>query len=345
MLINEIVVLGIATLILLALLLILLIYLIIRKALEIKNRKQLDQLKEEYQPILFSYISSGPLTRKIQTDTLAKKKAVEELLGRFSDLLEEKQMNERLTAFAEQHLGKLYQKQLRSRSWSIRMNTLSYIDGFQMKSMLPYIIKILEKASSSDEEKILCLRILASFQESQLVDYLNQAAFLSDSDYRNILIRLDKKRFDLCVLNYHKSHENMKYAILDVIGIKKELDYTSFLNHIFQSSNGEERIRSLKAIANVGYIKEPEKILPLAESDRWEERMIAARIFGIIKDPHFIPLLVSLIHDQNWWVRSEAGASLLSFPSGRDILQDISKHDEDRFARDMAWQWLHKGVI
>ncbi|WP_158555867.1 HEAT repeat domain-containing protein [Peribacillus glennii] len=334
-----------ATMVLIILLLILLGYLIIRKTLEIKKTRILDKIKEDYQTILFNYLNGGKLSRELQTDTGVKKKAVEQLLGKFSELLEEKQIDDRLTAFAEQHLGNLYKKRLRSRSWSIRMNTLSYIDDFRMKSLLPLIIENLESASSSNEEKTLALRILASFQEPKLIGYLNRFSFLSDSDYRNILLRLDQKLFDLCVLNYHNGHENMKYAILDAIGLKKDLAYSSFLNHIFNSSQGEEKIRSMKAIVNLGYIKDPEQFIPLAESGRWEERMIAARVFGIVRDSHFIPLLIGLLHDQNWWVRSEAAASLLFIPGGREILSDISKYDEDRFARDMAWEWLHKGVI
>ncbi|WP_409299869.1 HEAT repeat domain-containing protein [Peribacillus sp. SCS-155] len=342
---NEILLLGCATLLLLSLLLLMLIYLVIRKTLEIKNRRTIDELKDEYNSILFQYIYSGTLSREIQADTILKQKAVEETLAGFSEVLEEKAMNERLSYLAEKHLGKPYASRLKKRNWSIRMNTLSYVESFQMKSLLSYIINILEKPSATPDEKILCLRIMGSFQDPRLMEYLNNFTFLSDSDYRSILLRLSEKNFDICVLGYHQSNDQLKLALLDVIGIKKDLNYVSFLNDIFRESDHEERVRSLKAIANIGYIKDPESIIPLSTSKRWEERMIAARIFGILKSKPLIPILITLLHDSNWWVRSEAGAALTAFPDGKVVLEDISKTDEDRFARDMAWEWLHKGVI
>ena len=71
---------------------------------------------------------------------------------------------------------------------------------------------------------------------------------------------------------------------------------------------------------------------------------MAARLIGAMKAKEGIGDLIHLLHDRSWWVRSQAGQALAKFPEGKTILQEIAETTEDLFARDMAEEWIHKGV-
>ncbi|WP_241738383.1 hypothetical protein [Anoxybacillus flavithermus] len=42
-------------------------------------------------------------------------------------------------------------------------------------------------------------------------------------------------------------------------------------------------------------------------------------------------------------VRSQAAEALLRMPNGLDILEHIAQTSDDRYARDMALEWLERG--
>jgi len=72
--------------------------------------------------------------------------------------------------------------------------------------------------------------------------------------------------------------------------------------------------------------------------------MLAARLAGVMKSEETIDQLVELLQDSSWWVRSQAGQSITMFPQGKKILEDVMNSSNDSFARDMAWEWINKGV-
>jgi len=72
--------------------------------------------------------------------------------------------------------------------------------------------------------------------------------------------------------------------------------------------------------------------------------MVAAKLIGSLKEERGIQRLIELLHDQSWWVRSQAGQAIDQFTNGKEILRSVFETSNDVFAKDMAWEWLHKGV-
>jgi HEAT repeat protein len=136
----------------------------------------------------------------------------------------------------------------------------------------------------------------------------------------------------------------LQKAILDVISIKKESSYLLFTENIFAVYSGELRLRALKALAVLGSVKEINTYLELLYSSKWEERMLAAKLVGNLKEERGLNRLIELLHDQTWWVRFQAGQAICLFPNGKEILEQVYTTSTDMFAKDMAWEWLHKGV-
>jgi hypothetical protein len=341
----ELFFLSILTLSIFGMLFILLGYLTIRKAVDIKRRERISNYKVQYNPLLFFMLTEGSYARRLTPETALQQKAIEELLSRYTTLLEGDEEKSRLSELASLYLTDYYRKQLKSKRWSTRMNTLYHIEDFQMSHLLEDVSRLLSRNRISREELVHVLRILAKFHFKQMFELLTQEFdHLSEYDYRNILIRMERKQFDQFILHFHKSNISLQKAILDIISLKRDMTYLSFLERIFESYKGEIKLRALKALAEIGYVKNVEPYLELLYSNKWEERMVAAKLIGSLKEERGIQRLIELLHDQSWWVRSQAGQAIDQFTNGKEILRSVFETSNDVFAKDMAWEWLHKGV-
>ncbi|NYE05680.1 hypothetical protein F4694_002433 [Bacillus niacini] len=340
---QDILFLAIITLSLMCLLFLLLLYLTIRKAKEIKKRREIEDYKNKINTQIFSIIAEGKRYRGIGCETSIKQKAMEELLSRYVKILEGEDEKKRLSDLASHCLQGYYRKRLKSKKWSHRMNALYHIEDFYMIKLLDEVVILSKKKNITHQEMIHVLRILATFQYNGFQEVLYYHD-LSEYEYRSILMRLNHDLFDQFVLSFHKSTPPLQYAILDVISLKKAIEYRFFTENIFMSYKGEVKLRALKALAEIGYVSNIEPYLQLLYSSSWQERMVAAKLIGSIQEEKGIPRLIELLHDQIWWVRSQAGQSISQFPNGKAILQSVLETSKDTFARDMAWDWLHKGV-
>lgn len=323
----------------------LLIYLMARKAFEISHRRKVREAKNQLNDKVLQYILSGGLQRTLHMDTKVKIEAIEELLSHYSEILEGIPEMNNLKELAQSQLSDFYRKNLRSIKWSTRMNTLFHIETFKMEALKEDILRLLNRKRLSKEEKIRGLRILTQFDPNSMFDLVTERhSDLSHLEYRSILSRIEGSGFDQFLLGYHSCGQELKFALLDLAGITKELKYVHFLESVYSVSSGEERVRSLKALAAIGHVRTLESFLPLFESVNWEERMLMARLAGKLKADKTLPTLIQLLQDKSWWVRSQAAQSIMMFPAGKNLLQDVVASSEDAFARDMAWEWINKGV-
>ncbi|WP_312475974.1 HEAT repeat domain-containing protein [Neobacillus sp.] len=345
MLNNELFILSALTISILSILVMLLVYLTFRKTIENKNRQTIENYKKKYNPLIFMIINEGSYSRKLTPETALQKKAIEELLTQYTKILEGEDEKQRLTELAGMYLTEYYQKRLNSKKWSTRMNTLYHIEDFNLNQFSNDVYMLTKKKQLSHQELLHILRILALFQYEPIVELITKHyRYLSEFEYRYILIRLSKQNFDQFVLNFHKSGFELQKAILNVISIKRELGYLAFLENVFSSYSGEVRLRALKALADIGFVKDSSPYLEFLYSEKWEERMIAAKLIGSLMEEKGIPRLIELLHDPTWWVRSQAGQAICQFANGYDILRSVLETSKDAFAKDMAWEWLHKGV-
>ncbi|UII56745.1 HEAT repeat domain-containing protein [Cytobacillus spongiae] len=343
---NEIFLLVISAVVILGILFILLGYLIIRKWREIQTRKKIEDFKENLSLKIYSYLSEGRVIRDLVPDSLLKQIAISELLGRYTDLLEGKEEKQRVSEFAENYLKKYYHQLLSSRRWSKRMNALYHIEEFTITSLLNEVLHLSEKERSSKDEIIHSLRILASFEYEHLYTALTQKhSHLSEFEYRNILMRIPNHLYDQFIEGFHHCQTSLQYAVLDAIGLQKKMEYLPFLESMYANSSGEIKIRALKSLAAIGYVNEIEAYMPSCQAPQWQERMMVAKLFGETKEKVAIPCLIRLLHDSSWWVRSQAGQSIMQFPNGERTLREVLETSKDPFARDMAWEWINKGEV
>jgi len=329
-----------------SILLVLLAYLVVRKLLENSRRQQINEWKENTAQDVFLFLQDKSHELSFSADSNIEREALEELLTKYTDILEGDQEKESLRILAAANLTDYYRKNLNARKWSTRMNTLYHIENFHLLELKEELIRLAKNgAKQSKEEKIQIYRILASFQYTGIFMLINQQEYLAEKDYRSILTRLESHIFDEMIEQFEDCVEELKLAILDVMGVKKDLEHIYFLEKIFQTYEGELRLRALKAISNIGIVPNIDKYLPLCQSSVWQERMMAARLMGFIKQETALNLLKELLQDQSWFVRSQAAESIMKFKEGTKVLEDVLQHSKDAFARDMAWEWVNKGII
>jgi HEAT repeat protein len=345
MLDNEIWMLSLLTLSVSSILFILLLYLVVRKMIEVHHQNRIEQAKAVMHPLILNYLMDGTLTREIRLNTRVAREAAEELFKQFAEVLVEQDIQDRIAKLTTIHLQGYYRKKLKSKRWSTRMNVLYHIEDLRIEALLPDLLNRLNHRRVTHEEKVQMLRILATFQHPAIVQYLTTLSFLSDSDYRGILLRLDRNLLDILLLGFYQSNKRLRYALLDVIAIKNDLHYVHLVETVFDHSNGEERIRAYKTLIGLGYVKNKQKFIQLAHSPIWEERMLTAKLLGSLKEVQDLPALYALLRDANWWVRFQAGQAIYGYREGKEILMEIVKEDEDSFARDMAREWLQRGAI
>ncbi|WML38592.1 hypothetical protein RCG19_15470 [Neobacillus sp. OS1-2] len=342
---NELFILSNMTIVIVTILVMLLVYLLIRKSHDSKKMKKIEYYKEKYNPHIFQLVTDGISSCELWPETVIQQKAIEELLSSYLKVVEGYVEKNRLSELAAMYLTENYRKRLKSKKWSTRMNTLYYIEGFNMISLLNDVNRLLKYKRLSHEELVHILRILAMFQFKPLFHLLtNHYQYLTEYDYRHILIRLQNQQFQQFIDYFHQTDSTLQKAVLEVIGLKRETNYLSFLENIIFSYCGEIKLRALKALAEIGFVEDINPYLDLLHSTIWQERMLAAKLMGSVKEEKAMPRLIELLHDQTWWVRSQAGQSICQFGNGKDILRTVLETSKDPFAKDMAWEWLHKGV-
>jgi hypothetical protein len=341
---KELLYLSIATAAIFSILVIILVYLIIKKTVENRLKSKIEIQKEAYNEPLFSFLLNPELNRKLKPDNTIKIQAIEQLLSRYIEILEGDSEKKNLYSIAELYLSKYYKEAIQSKNWSKRMNALYHIEDFNIHSLKSDVLALINKTNATKEERVIGLRILAFFHYENLLDELELTHVnLSELEYRSILMKASTQTIDDCIIRFHKMIPALQKAVLDILAIKNELKYVTFIESVFQSYSGEIRLRALKTLANIGYVTDYSVYIPLCKSEVWQERMMVARLIGTIQDEEGLTCLIELLHDQTWWVRSQAAQSIKKYPNGIRILKNVYHTSKDPFAVDMALEWINKG--
>jgi len=319
-------------------------YLLIRKVHEIRTRQQIEEYKDRTRGTMFKYLYEGSTSRLLLPDHPLKITAMEELLSDFSHIIEGMATGERIQWFAEKFFADEYRKILFHRRWSIRMNTLYLIEEFHMESMLPDVLQLYKKGRVSRAEEGQILKMLAVFDHPDMFHFFTHTKYnLSELTYRVIYGSLSEEMFEQFVEKFEELPKTLQFTLVDMIGIKNRLEYGSFLESLLTSEDMEIRIRSLKAISQVGYVLPTKQLLTHLHSDSWPERIMAIKICGMLRLDEYVPYLMELMKDRMFQVRSQSAQAISNYPNGAAILQTIIDTTEDTFARDMALEWLERG--
>ncbi|ADU93412.1 HEAT repeat domain-containing protein [Geobacillus sp. Y412MC52] len=328
-----------ATAVFLALLVSLFLYLVVQKRRENRRHAQLCALKERYHLPLLRYLLGEEEQLPLLSSPL-EREAMMELLDHFALLLKGEQVQERIRTLAEMHFQGWLRRRLSSRHWSERMNALFLIEDLQVKAMLPEMERLYRTDRVTRGEEAKLLAIFAQFDHSPVVAYVLEPKYeLTEFTYRAIFGHMSERLLRQVEQRFDELPRAGKCAFIDMIGIRRRRE-RSFLLELLTSDELELRVRALKAMAEIGMPLEAARLERHLCSPHWQERLMAARLAGKCREERLLPLLYERLGDRSFVVRSEAAAAIARLPGGRAVLRTAARTAADRYARDMAKQWL-----
>lgn len=319
---------------------VLFIFLVIRKIYANQFQKQKEHWKREY-------LKHIDLVIRGKEDLLFPDKsymfeAFEEVLARYYSLMKgDTDFASRMEELADEVLYPDYKKRLKHGRWSIRMNTLHRIEKFRMVSLIEGCVGIYNEKRTSELESLQILRILANLQDDRFYSILvKEEREFPGFYYQDLFMRLDERLFHQFTDNVEDFPLTIQFSLIEAMGVRGEYSYLPTIEFYLESENSEVRIRALKSLIKVGYLTDVEKIRPSLHAELWQERMMAAKLIKLLRDKQFIDDLLILLTDENWWVRTTAAESISAQQNGVEMLEDVVHTHVDRFARDIAAEWL-----
>ncbi|RJS58660.1 HEAT repeat domain-containing protein [Bacillus sp. PK3_68] len=331
-------------------LLFLLAFLLIQKVNTNRKAEKVESIKAYLRPDLFAYLlgDEKDLHNRWLSSHPLNLQALEELLEEASKMFKGEEIAAMITMLAEEWLKEEYRRRLTKRRWSIRMNVLYHIENFHMASFAPYLwLALAEDSFQTKAEQTEAIRVLASLQSKALAtDLIQLTPPFSKALYKDVLRRFNGTYQSFFIENYEKLNNIFKQAIIEWMAETQDYRYIPFIVDQLKQSHLELRIAALKVLYLFGYADDSADIYSFSYSSHWQERMLFAKLAGAAKKDRFLPQLTKLIADENWFVRNAAGEALQKYADGALILQHIIETHHDRYAKDMAAQWLEsEGAI
>ncbi|WP_100330257.1 HEAT repeat domain-containing protein [Bacillus xiapuensis] len=303
----------IAILLVVFILTVIFIYLTIQRIREKRHLQQIHHYIARHKGAFYLYFIEGvPLPPQAIPDTAIGIQASEAILSKYAQNICGEAMRVRLTHYAEARLHRYYKKQLQSRRRHARLNALNKIMDFRMKSLLEDVKEMINSRSLyTKEEYLLIYTILSMFKADSFFELLAHPKYeWGELDYKRILHGLDEEQFAVMIGRYHQWPPALQQSLVDIIGVKHLLHFVPFLEERLADDSSEIRIRSLKALSEIGFIRDLKWVVPFVYSIYWEERLMAAKLLAYLPSPASLKHLRELSQDSSWRVRSQAEESI-----------------------------------
>ncbi|OAH54730.1 hypothetical protein AWH48_09110 [Domibacillus aminovorans] len=322
---------------------VLLAFLSIRKWINNTDEKEINHLYNSLLDSFTSYMIG--IDQHLFIDQVEKIRyrsiLVEKLLTYYVTVIKSSSFSQEVNLLSEKYLSGPYTAILKKNNWAKRVNTLHFIEDFKMHSLSPLLLERLRKVKKLDVEAQQLIRTLASLNETSALDCLKKYPDAPMRLYLDSFSRLDRKLTEQEIEKaFAEDFIPIKSSAIAFIGTARLFSFIPHVEQELKSKTTEIRIQSLKTLFRLHYMNNPDVLEPFFHSDNWTERMFAARIAGVMTLERFKPKLRNLLSDQVWWVRYSAAEAFSYFGDGELLLTYFSENHEDRYARDMAKQWI-----
>lgn len=302
-----------------------------------------------------TYIFTGSGAEHFVPQKRYQYEALEDTFSAFLSNVKFEKEFEPISAFVERYFVPWYRKRLRSRSWSVRMNTLYFISRFKIEWMQPDLIDHLSSKRCTPEETFEIFILLGEFEYENILELMKDARELPVFILNELLYQLvSQDNVDAYVDGFFEYTHSWQGAILEAIRNKhlRSEKLQLLLEQLMVSEHSELRVKALKTISSLGYLSTIDPFIQWVDTNRekgiWDhpqtdgERLMAARLMGSIRHDRFIPYLNTLIGDKSYGVRTEAAKSLRMYRQGKSMLTVLASTHPDAFARSIAQEWIER---
>lgn len=336
----------IAIVVLLGFVTILFFYLVWMNRRQQRKEKRITQYFERHEKDWYNYlVNQSPFIKQKEHKTNLD--AVDKLFVTYMLTINNEEVRNRITNYAELNMKPYYLKQLQSKSLVQRINVLHRALLCNFSFIVPIIEKQLKAGKvESIEEYLLLLQIIAKYNSNLFLAHMYQPRLaLHEYEYNVLLTKVDPTYIEQFQDNFDELPIELRLSLLTFFSFNANFGDNDlpFFESLLSSIYSEIRIRALKDIASFGMISSLEPYRVFLKSTYWEERLMLAKILPFSNDSQAYELLKQLMMDREWTVRRQAAVSLKSMKQGRQILQEIIQKKEDLFAAEMAQEVLKVG--
>lgn len=324
------------------------IYLTLNKLIEkLLEIRRINYSRKIY-PLLNLYISTE--TPYINRIFYTKKKWKREII---INILYEKNLTTKNTEML-QSINRLYKElglidevagSLEDKRWWVVAENTRKAGNLKIIELIPNIYNNLD--SSNYDIWTSSARALSKMGKNSLL-----IKFLLENDGKlekwsviRIGDMLDKEGegdIELMLASLNDASPLLKGIFIETLGKRKNVKALPIIEQYLYSDDIEIRIKTLKAIGDIGLTTQEDKILLFLESENWVEKVMAIRIVKNSSMRRAIPILERLTTNSNWWIRLRAAEALYSFGTvGIEKLEQIKQKHDDPYAKDMAKKVLH----
>lgn len=319
--------------------------LLVMKAWRIVTRRREERWKAHIEPILEEYLRS-PSSRPEEFErTAAEAPRVLQYMLVYRSFGTSGPLHEKIARTYE-HLGCVDRdlRRLRSWLWWVRAEAARCLGQMRSAKAQDALLKTLK-------DPVLEVRLLAAWALGRIGDPQTIAPTLESlaSASRLAGLRLSSTVFELGEravepLLRVARHEDPAVRLL-VVHLLGELKREQALPVLLEACRSEKskgvRIAAYKALGTLGLRQSGPQLREGLADEAWEVRAQAAKALGRIREESAIERLCEAMKDRQWWVRRNCGEALsLMGASGLAALKDVHLSSSDRYARDMAAQWL-----
>lgn len=314
-----------------------------RKARDNRYEERKQMRKATLLPSIQNMIMRG---EKVDIDITQHKRvdveALQELLEERLSNIKDPTIQQRGQWIAETYLKEYYQRCLRHRRWSIRMNALYQIEDFQLVALQDTVWKRYKQSSYSNlSELYQLIRTLSSLQSAEFhYELLHQEEPYPLFLYKDVLRRYEEEFTKDILYHFENLNPILQQAIVEWIGEQRYTEYVSYVTPLLSHEDSELRMSALKVFVSFQYVPDVQQIIDFQTSPYFQERMMVARIAKVTRRQRFKKVLIDLLSDPNWFVRQAAGEALSHYQDGDWLLEHVVETSKDRFAKEMALQWL-----
>lgn len=320
------------------------LYLIFKRIREVKVNGKIESYVHDYEGDWHRFLIDGiPFTKYLIPRSREEIMGIEEIFATYLKNLSNESIQDKISEFSNRYLKDYYSVLLHSKSWSKRMNAMFRIEDFRISSLQKDCEKLGRKRISR-EEYFQLLKIYSLFNKKLFLQHMLVSTVpLSEYEYKKLLLNLTPELIDNLTDKIGDLPKTCRYSLIETMGLKRDIEYLPHLEVQLKQEDVEIRLRSLRAIYEIGVIINPETYLPFVKSPIWEERLMIAKLFQLLPLSYTLPHLQILLEDESWWVRSQAARTMMNDKNGRESLEEYIENSSDRYAIDMAYEALGKG--
>jgi len=328
--------------VMLLILVLLSIYMVVKSMKESVVDRKVKAYIQSKQDLWYRYLNGKTtLTPELIPNNEIEIKALEEIFLAYTKNISDSGIREKIRKFSNRYLRRYYLDLLLSRKWSLRMNALYRIIDFGLDSLADECKKLAKRAHLSPEERFQLLVIHSTFAETDFMEgFANLSVKLTEYEYKKLLIGFKPEMLERLTGQIDEFPIAYQYYFIDTLGIIRNPGFLPFLESKLGHENSEIRIRSLKAIGEIGIVTDLDKYESFLNSPIWEERLMLAKLLGAFPLEQVFPYLEKLLQDENWWVRSHAAQTIGNSKDGRARLEKFIATAQDQYAIEIAREVL-----